>query len=351
MNAIISQRSNDLTAPDSRPLDQNPAAVFLANLKSANSRRNMGRYLNEIARMLGTPKAESSAVVKNATGRPPKPAEYTYLYCNWAALRFSHTTAIVTQLIGRYAPATVNVMLSALRQVLYYAWKLELMNAEDYRRAVDIENVTSTTLPAGRDISTGEMMALANACTTDVDKGGKPTVAGIRDAAMIGILYTCGLRRSEVANLELKNYEVDSGKISIIGGKGRKDRTVYVSNGSSQALGDWLTLRGDEPGALFMPVNKADKIQRRPITDQAIYNMLLKRGAEANVKDFAAHDFRRTFAGDMLDRGVDIVTVQKIMGHADPKTTSRYDRRPEKTKQDAASKLHFPYSPKQSRMV
>jgi site-specific recombinase XerD len=363
MNAIISQGSNDLTAPDSMRLDQNPAAVFLANLKSANSRRNMARYLNEIARMLGTPKAESSAVVKNAKGRPPKPAEFTYLYCNWAALRFSYTMAIVTQLTERYAPATVNVMLSALRQVLYYAWKLELMNAEDYRRAVDIENVTSTTLPAGRDISTGEMMALANACTADVDKDGKPTIAGIRDAAIIGILYTCGLRRSEVVNLELKNYEADSGKLSIIAGKGRKDRTVYVSNGASQALADWLAIRGEEPGALFLRVNKADKIEwgkepddknkekRGHITDQAIYNILLKRGKEANVKDFAAHDFRRTFAGDMLDRGVDIVTVQKIMGHADPKTTSRYDRRPEKVKQDAASKLHFPYSPKQSRMV
>jgi site-specific recombinase XerD len=351
MNAIISQTQNDLTAIESLPLDQNPAAVFLANLKSVNSRRNMARYLNQIAALLGTPKAESNTVVKNATGRPPKPAEYTYLYCNWAALRFSHTTAIATQLTERYAPATVNVMLSALRQVLYYAWKLELMSAEDYQRAIDIDNVTSTTLPAGRDISMGEMIALAHACTSDLNATGQPTIAGIRDAAIIGILYTCGLRRSEVATLELKNFEADSGKLSIIGGKGRKDRTVYVSNGASQALGDWLAIRGDEPGALFMPVNKSDKIQHRPITNQAIYNILIKRGMEANVKDFAAHDFRRTFAGDMLDRGVDIVTVQKIMGHADPKTTSRYDRRPERTKQDAASKLHFPYEPTQKRMV
>src|SRR5690349_18467106 len=98
MNAIISHPSNALTPVELLPLDKNPAAVFLANLKSANSRRNMARYLNEIARMLGTPKVESNAVVRNATGRPPKPTEYTYLYCNWAALRFSHTIAIVTNL-------------------------------------------------------------------------------------------------------------------------------------------------------------------------------------------------------------------------------------------------------------
>jgi integrase len=70
---------------------------------------------------------------------------------------------------------------------------------------------------------------------------------------------------------------------------------------------------------------------------------VLKRGAEAGVKPFSAHDFRRTFVGDLLDRGVDIVTVAKMAGHSDVKTTARYDRRPEETKRDAAGKLYFPY--------
>ena len=57
---------------------------------------------------------------------------------------------------------------------------------------------------------------------------------------------------------------------------------------------------------------------------------------------FTPHDLRRTFAGEMLDAGVDLVTVQKLMGHASPVTTSRYDRRDEKTKMEAATKIHFP---------
>jgi integrase len=93
---------------------------------------------------------------------------------------------------------------------------------------------------------------------------------------------------------------------------------------------------------LFTPINKGGNIQYRRMTSQAIYNVLRKRAGEANVTDFSPHDFRRTFAGDMLDRGVDIVTVQKLMGHASVNTTGRYDRRPEKPRSKPRRSYTFP---------
>jgi site-specific recombinase XerD len=94
---------------------------------------------------------------------------------------------------------------------------------------------------------------------------------------------------------------------------------------------------------LRLPIVKGGKIKAHRMTDQAVHIALKKRARQARVKAFPPHDLRRTFASVMLDAGADISTVQKMMGHADPSTTARYDRHGEETKRKAASLLHFPY--------
>jgi integrase/recombinase XerC len=74
-----------------------------------------------------------------------------------------------------------------------------------------------------------------------------------------------------------------------------------------------------------------------------VYHIMQTRAAAAGVAHFTPHDLRRTFAGDLLDAGADIVTVQKLMGHADANTTARYDRRGEQAKRSAMRLLHLPY--------
>ena len=91
-------------------------------------------------------------------------------------------------------------MLLALRGVLKEVWRLGQVSAENYRRAIDYKNLKIETLPAGCDLRGGKITALVNHCIS------QDTAAGIRNATIIGVLYTAGLRRSELVNLTLADY-------------------------------------------------------------------------------------------------------------------------------------------------
>lgn len=297
------------------PIDQQPAAVYLAGL-SHGSRRTMRDALNTMANMLQT--------------------DADALSINWAALRFQHTAAVRSRLAKTYSAATANKMLSALRGVLKAAWRLGLMAAEDYTRAADLESITGSTLPRGRALSSGEIAALLDTCAQD------QSAAGVRDAAIIALLRAGGLRRAEVCTVTLADFNADTGTL-IIRGKRNKERELPVHNGALDALNDWLVIRGTEPGPIFTPINKGGVVIIRQMHSEAIFNLLAKRAAEAGVKDLSPHDLRRTFVSDLLDAGADISTVQKLAGHANVTTTARYDRRGEVAKRKAIELLHVPY--------
>lgn len=236
-----------------------------------------------------------------------------------------------------YAPATVNVALSAIRRLALEAADNGLLSERVAAAIRRVGNVRAEVVPAGRDIAPGELVGLMRACADD------HSPAGVRDAALIGLLYVTGMRRAEAVALALVDYVPESGAVTIRKGKGNKQRVVYITNGATEALGDWLRVRGDDPGALFCPVNKGGRVAVRQMTGQSVRRMLEKRAGAAGIDALTPHDFRRTTVGDLLDAGADIVTVQKILGHASPTTTARYDRRPEETKKRAAGMLHLPY--------
>jgi integrase len=302
-------------APTGEP-SLNPVLVYLSQLASS-SRRTMRGALETIATLVS--KGELDA-----------------MSFPWASLRYQHT-AIYVQLSERYASRNANKMMAALSRVLEEAWKLGQMSAEDYHRAIAIERKTGQRLLKGRALSVGEVQGLFQVCAQD------ESVKGSRDAALIAVLYGAGLRRSEVVAMDLSDWNMVDNCLTVRSGKGDKDRTTYLDDGAAAALADWLKWRGDEPGALFYPTRKGGRLEARRMTDQAVLDILQQRGKEANLTSFSPHDFRRTFISNLLDRGADISTVQKLAGHASPVTTARYDRRGEAAKRKAASLLHTPY--------
>ncbi len=79
------------------------------------------------------------------------------------------------------------------------------------------------------------------------------------------------------------------------------------------------------------------------MTNQAILNILRRRGKESAIASFSLHDLRRTHINNLLDAGADINSVQKLTGHASPVTTAQYNRKGEAAKRKAVSLLHTPY--------
>jgi site-specific recombinase XerD len=227
-------------------------------------------------------------------------------------------------------------MLSALRGVLKEAWKLGLMDAESYHRAVSIKSVRGESLLRGRALKNKEMQKLFTVCNED------KTLAGVRDAALLAVLAGSGLRRSEVVSLNFADVDLAEESLTIREAKGGKDRLVYLASGAGGVLAKWFKVRGDEVGALFFPVKKNGELTRRRMTAQAILLILEKRAKEAGVPKFSPHDLRRTFISDLLDAGVDLATAQKLAGHSNVTTTARYDRRGEEAKKKAVKLLNIP---------
>jgi site-specific recombinase XerD len=324
LGAELQLREDDAFAHP-RNADRHPALVYLAHL-APGSRRTMRQSLDMVAALLTGGRA-------------------SMLTLPWHHLQYAHTTAVRSAVAEHYAPATANKILAALRGVLKEAWRLELVDAERYHRAVDIPAVRGSSPPAGRSLTRAEVRALLDACACD------PSPAGLRDAAIITLLYGAGLRRAEAVRLEVpKHVDLTTGALTVRG-KGNKARTAYVRGAALDILGAWLARRatalGDlgstSAGPLLIPVSQTGAVEARPLTEHAVYKRLRLRAREAGVRPFSPHDFRRTFAGDLLDAGADISTVQRLLGHASVQTTARYDRRGERAKQSAADLLGFPH--------
>ena len=313
---VVGERErHPLALNEPLPLTRHPAMVYLRGL-ARGSRSTMAQSLNAIASLL--------------TG-----GSCDHLSLNWGALRYEQTSAVQAALLDRYESTTAKKMICALRRVLTEARKLGQIGSEDYAGAIDLPGIKAHNSLRGRALSQGEIRRLMEICGEDA------TCQGTRDAALIAMLRGAGLRRAEVVSLKLGDFTPETGALAVRNGKGGKERTVYLPPGAIELVSDWLCARGRKPGPLLCPIRKGGTIQYRHLSAQAVLLIVQKRAAQAGVEAFSPHDFRRTFCSDLLDAGVDIVTVQKLAGHASPLTTAKYDRRGEETKRQAVQNLEL----------
>jgi integrase len=125
-------------------------------------------------------------------------------------------------------------------------------------------------------------------------------------------------------------------------GKGNKERIVPLPKEAAYALLRWIAIRGIATGPLFLRIERNGKPSERRLTEAGLYAVLQSLTKRAQIAPWTPHDARRTYAGDLFDAGVDIRTVQELLGHRSPVTSAGYDRRGERAKRDAADRLSFP---------
>lgn len=162
---------------------------------------------------------------------------------------------------------------------------------------------------------------------------------GARDAAVLELFYSCGLRISELANLPLRNVSLEEGAIRVKG-KGAKVRLVPLGARAVQRVRAWLAVRVENK-ALDDTVFVSARGRR--MTRGAVWGIVKRYARAANVAhNVTPHMLRHTFATHLLDNGADLRAVQEMLGHTDIATTQIYTH----VSTDRLSKAHRAFHPR-----
>ncbi len=142
----------------------------------------------------------------------------------------------------------------------------------------------------------------------------------LRDRAILEMLYSCGLRVSELTGLDINDLDLGGGMVRVMG-KGGKERIVPVGSRAIEAIRESLAGRGELAGSgpLFLNT-RGDRINRRSVTRIVDAHVL----RIAAFKRISPHILRHTFATHMLEGGADLRAIQELLGHASLSTTQKY---------------------------
>ncbi len=207
------------------------------------------------------------------------------------------------------SPSTVSRAVSAVRGLFRF---LMLDGHLKKHPAEDLDTPQGMAyLP--KFLTEDEMELLLNAPDTE-------TSEGLRDRAILELLYATGLRVSELTSLKLAEIDLDAGLI-VCHGKGSKERRVPLGRSAAHWLQTYIgarARRGSESPYLF--INNAG----RPLTRQLAWAAIKRYASSAGLKGVSPHTLRHSFATHLLQRGADSRSVQALLGHTDISTTQIY---------------------------
>ena len=223
---------------------------------------------------------------------------------------------------------TQNYYLIALRAFLKYLARREIASMPSER--IELAKVSERSLDL---ISPAELSRLL-----DAPEGSE--IKELRDKAILELLFSTGLRVSELCSLN-NDTDLSLGEFSIRG-KGGKVRVVFVSDEARRAVSNYLKARKDMNDALFVQVGRETKSKdAAPLTRRSIERIVKHYAIKAGIsKKVTPHVIRHSFATDLLSNGADLRSVQMLLGHANIATTQIYTHVTDKALRDTHKRFH-----------
>lgn len=221
-----------------------------------------------------------------------------------------------TKVGGRMEPMkrrTQNYYLIALRAFLKYLRKRSIESLSPER--IELAKVPERSLDL---ISPTELDRLMKAPDTK-------SIVGMRDRAILELLFSTGLRISELTNLSVDDVDLSRDEFSVRG-KGDKIRVVFLSDAAKKAIKEYLKARKDMSDALFVQYGKNAKAAKDlRLSPRAVQRLLKTYAAKAGItRKVTPHVIRHSFATDLLSNGADLRSVQALLGHVNIATTQVY---------------------------
>ncbi len=257
---------------------------------------------------------------------------------DWHLLQPEHVVALVAALReDGYAPNTSSLYVNAIRGVMNEAWRMSLISQDHLLKMRSVKAAAGTRLGQGRNLRRTLIREMLDVCAAD------PRPQGLRDAAVIGLLYGSGMRKSESVNLDLAQINFDQRSLRVIG-KGNKELIKYAPDWAFAKLRAWLEFRreqlkeGEQDDIfLFNRIRRGSHITRERITKHAIYYIARQRGDQVGVK-IMPHDFRRSFITRVIEEH-DLSIAQKLAHHTNIQTTASYDVRDDNERRRAVDRF------------
>ena len=219
------------------------------------------------------------------------------------------------------AKSTINRKLTSVNNFLLWSSKLDKYKGKTFRKSENLK--TEKQLPN---------ILTTNYINNLIDKLPTSTAKDVRNKAIIELLYSSGLRVSELVNLKINDVKND-GSLRVIG-KGRKERILPMTDQAYKIISLWLKsnraefLKDNDNQFIFLGV------RGKQITDREV------RRVVNLITGTFPHNIRHTFATHVLDGGADLRVVQELLGHSDPGTTQIYTHISKKKLQEKYKRTH-----------